>query len=208
VVALTGGIGSGKTRVSDRLAALGAAVIDTDLIAHSLTAPGGAAMAAIAEEFGPEVLAADGSLEREAMRRLVFADPAARQRLEAILHPLIRETMIAALAQVQAPYAVLVIPLLFETGWTQEVDRILVVDLPEELQLTRVMTRSNLAEPEARRIIDSQASRETRRQGATDLIHNQGSLTDLLTQTDALHDRYLRLARELAAYNPERTPAS
>lgn len=201
VVALTGGIGSGKTRVSDRLAELGAAVIDTDLIAHGLTAPGGEAMAAIADQFGPGVRAPDGSLDRAAMRRLVFADPSARHRLEAILHPLIRKRMIAALAQVQAPYAVLVIPLLFETGWTREADRILVVDVPEELQLARVMTRSGLAEPEVRRIIASQASRELRRQGATDLIPNQGSLADLLARTDALHDRYLRLARELAARN-------
>ncbi len=118
VVALTGGIGSGKTSVSTRLAELGAAVIDTDLIAHALTQPEGEAMSALAAAFGPGVIAADGSLDRPAMRRLAFADPPARRRLEAILHPLIRARLAEELRQVDAPYAVLVSPLLFETGWT------------------------------------------------------------------------------------------
>ncbi len=196
VVALTGGIGSGKTTVAERLAKRGAAVIDTDLIAHALTAPGGAAMAAIAAAFGPGPIAANGSLDRAAMRRLIFSDARARHRLEAILHPLIRARMDEELTQVQAPYAVLAIPLLFETGWTDVADRILVVDLPEPLQIARVMARSGLTEAEVRLILASQAPRETRRQGADDLIDNSGNLEDLLARTDALHESYLRLAQD------------
>lgn len=196
VVALTGGIGSGKTTVSQRLAELGAAVIDTDLIAHALTAPGGAAMAAIATAFGPGAIAADGSLDRVAMRRMIFNDARARHRLEAILHPLIRARMDEQLAQVQAPYAVLAIPLLFETGWTDVADRILVVDLPESLQVARVMARGDLSAEEVRPILASQARRETRLQGADDLIDNSGILEDLMARTADLHRRYLRLAQK------------
>ena len=196
VVALTGGIGSGKTTVSQHLAELGAAVIDTDLIAHALTAPGGAAMAAIATAFGPGAIAADGSLDRVAMRRMIFNDARARHRLEAILHPLIRARMDEQLAQVQAPYAVLAIPLLFETGWTDVADRILVVDLPESLQIARVMARGDLSAEEVRPILASQARRETRRQGADDLIDNSGNLEDLMARTTDLHRRYLRLAQK------------
>lgn len=195
VVALTGGIGSGKTTVSERLAQRGAAVIDTDLIAHALTAADGAAMAAIVAAFGPGPIAANGSLDRAAMRRLIFRNPSARHRLEAILHPLIRARMDEALTQVQAPYAVLAIPLLFETGWTDVGDRILVVDLPEPLQIARVMARGGLTEAEVRPILASQARRETRRQGADDLIDNSGTLEDLLVRTDELHEGYLRLAQ-------------
>ena len=196
VIALTGGIGSGKTTVAERLAKRGAAVIDTDLIAHALTAPGGAAMAAIAAAFGPGPIAADGSLDRAVMRHLIFSDDRARHRLEAILHPLIRARMDEELTQVQAPYAVLAIPLLFETGWTDVADRILVVDLPETLQIARVMARSGLTEAEVRLILASQARRETRHQGADDLIDNSGNLEDLLARTDELHERYLTLAQD------------
>ena len=194
VVALTGGIGSGKTSVSTRLAELGAAVIDTDLLAHALTQPDGEAMHAIAAAFGPGVIAADGGLDRAAMRRLAFADPQARRRLEAILHPLIHARLAAELRQVAAAYAVLVIPLLFETGWTDIADRILVVDLPEDQQIARVMRRNGLGEAEVRQIIATQVSRATRRAGADDLIENEGDLEALRGQTDRLHRDYLRLA--------------
>ena len=194
VVALTGGIGSGKTSVSTRLAELGAAVIDTDLLAHALTQPDGEARPAIAAAFGPGVIAADGGLDRAAMRRLAFADPQARRRLEAILHPLIHARLAAELRQVAAAYAVLVIPLLFETGWTDIADRILVVDLPEDQQIARVMRRNGLGEAEVRQIIATQVSRATRRAGADDLIENEGDLEALRGQTDRLHRDYLRLA--------------
>lgn len=194
VVALTGGIGSGKTSVSTRLAELGAAVIDTDLLAHALTQPDGAAMPAIAAAFGPGVIAADGGLDRAAMRRLAFADPQARRRLEAILHPLILARLAAELRRVEAAYAVLVIPLLFETGWTDIADRILVVDLPEDQQIARVMRRNDLSEAEVRQIIATQVSRATRRAGANDLIENSDDLEALWRQTDRLHRDYLCLA--------------
>ena len=194
VVALTGGIGSGKTSVSTRLAELGAAVIDTDLIAHALTQPEGEAMSALAAAFGPGVIAADGSLDRPAMRRLAFADPPARRRLEAILHPLIRARLAEELRQVEAPYAVLVIPLLFETGWTEIADRILVVDLPEDQQIARVMRRNGLSAAEVRQILATQVSGATRRAGADDLIENDGDLEALWRQTDLLHRNYLRLS--------------
>lgn len=194
VVALTGGIGSGKTSVSTRLAELGAAVIDTDLLAHALTQPDGAAMPAIAAAFGPGVIATDGGLDRAAMRRLAFADPQARRRLEAILHPLILARLAAELRRVEAAYAVLVIPLLFETGWTDIADRILVVDLPEDQQIARVMRRNGLSEAEVRQIIATQVSRATRRAGANDLIENSDDLEALWRQTDRLHRDYLCLA--------------
>ena len=199
VVALTGGIGSGKTSVSTRLAELGAAVIDTDLIAHALTQPEGEAMSALAAAFGPGVIAADGSLDRPAMRRLAFADPPARRRLEAILHPLIRARLAEELRQVEAPYAVLVIPLLFETGWTAIADRILVVDLPEAQQIARVMRRNGLSAAEVRQILATQVSGATRRAGADDLIENDGDLEALWRQTDRLHRNYLRLSTGLKA---------
>ena len=194
VVALTGGIGSGKTSVSNRLAELGAAVIDTDLIAPAPPRRGCEAMPAIAAAFGPGVIAADGSLDRPAMRRLAFADPPARRRLEAILHPLIRARLAEDLRQVEAPYAVLVIPLLFETGWTEIADRILVVDLPEDQQIARVMRRNGLSAAEVRQILATQVSGATRRAGADDLIENDGDLEALWRQTDLLHRNYLRLS--------------
>jgi dephospho-CoA kinase len=195
VVALTGGIGSGKTTVSDRLAALGATVIDADVIARTLTAPGGEALGAVARAFGPGVICPEGGLDRAAMRRLVFADRTARRRLEAILHPRIRARMLSALQAAGGPYSVLVIPLLFETGQTDIADRILVVDLPERLQIARVKARSGMAPCEIRRILDSQAGRQVRLAGADDVVHNTGTLDDLHSQVDALHRRYLRLAR-------------
>jgi dephospho-CoA kinase len=194
VVALTGGIGSGKSTVSARLADLGAPVIDADTIAHELTAPGEPALAAIREAFGTDVLAPDGSLDRTVLRRYVFADPQARERLEAILHPRIRERMLARLAALDAPYAVLVIPLLFETGQTGLADRVLVVDLPEEEQIRRVHARSGLTEQEIRRILANQAQRRTRVAGADDLIDNSGDHAALIAQVDMLHRRYLELA--------------
>jgi dephospho-CoA kinase len=194
VVALTGGIGSGKTSVSDRLASLGATVIDADVIAHELTGPGGKALEAIAAEFGSEVLDAERGLDRAAMRRLVFADAAARQRLEAILHPRIRSEMNERLSRAAGPYAVLVIPLLFETGQVSIADRILVVDSPESLQVQRVRERSGLDVQEVRRILKAQVSRSVRVSGADDLIDNSGSRDHLLDQVDSLHARYLSLS--------------
>ena len=196
VVGLTGGIGSGKSTVADLLAGRGAALVDTDLIAHQLTAADGGAMAAIASAFGNAVVRADGGLDRAAMRRLVFADHAARATLEAILHPLIRQrSEECCAAETTAPYVVLVVPLLVESGtYRERTDRILVVDCSQEVQIARVMARSGLAPDEVRAIIASQASRDERRAAADDVVSNDGTIELLMPQVEALHRRYLELA--------------
>jgi dephospho-CoA kinase len=194
VVALTGGVGSGKSTVAAILAELGAPVIDADEIAHSLTVPGSPVLDLIAEAFGTRFVDADGRLDRTALRALVFSDRSARTRLESILHPRIRSEMMHRLAKQSAPYAVLEIPLLFETGQTDVADRILVVDLPESEQIRRVHGRSDLDIEEIRRIVDSQASRSDRLAGADDLIDNSGDPGALGDQVNRLHRYYLELA--------------
>ncbi|MDP1927523.1 MAG: dephospho-CoA kinase [Thiobacillus sp.] len=195
VVALTGGIGSGKSTVADAFAALGVPVIDTDAIARELTAPGEAALDAIRAAFGETVMHADGTLDRAALRRRVFADAAARHQLEAILHPAIRLRVKQALAQLNAPYALLVIPLLVETGaYHDMLKRILVVDCPEALQLARVMSRSGLRRDEVMAILAAQATRAERLAVADDVILNTASPEDLRVEVASLHQRYLGLA--------------
>lgn len=194
VVALTGGIGSGKSTVAQGLAELGAGVIDTDAIAHELTAAEGLAIGPIVKAFGREVLTPEGALDRARVRRMVFTDPQARRRLESILHPLIESEMLARLAATPAEYALLVIPLLFETGQERHADRVLVVDAPESLQIARVKGRSGLSEDEIRRIIAAQIPRHERIARAHDLIDNSGTLADLKPQIQCLHQHYLRLA--------------
>ena len=195
VVALTGGIGSGKSTVADAFAALGAPVIDTDVIARELTAPGEAALDAIRAAFGETVMQADGTLDRAALRRRVFADTAARHQLEAILHPAIRQRVMQALAQLNARYALLVIPLLVETGaYHDMLKRILLVDCPETLQLARVMSRSGLRRDEVVAILAAQATRAERLVVADDVILNTASTEDLRSEVASLHQRYLGLA--------------
>lgn len=196
-VGLTGGIGSGKTTVSTALQALGAAIVDTDLIAHELTAPGGAAMDAIAGEFGPDFVTSDGALDRVRMRNLAFETSAARRRLEAILHPLIRTAAEAAArrAATHSPYVVLVIPLLIEAGdWKRRVDRVLVVDCPVTTQIERVQRRSGLDADAVRRIIAQQATRQARLDAADDVIVNDGDEQALRARVERLHYLYSKLA--------------
>jgi dephospho-CoA kinase len=201
VVGLTGGIGSGKTTVAGLFAEQGAAVVDTDAIAHELTSARGAAMPAIAGAFGNTVLHKDGSLDRAAMRRLCFSDSAARKRLEAILHPLIRaESETRCRRASHAPYALLVVPLLIESGaYRERIDRILVVDCDEARQITRVMARSALAEEEVRGIMAAQASRAERLAAADDVLPNTGARVELQAGVSALHRRYAELARNAKA---------
>ena len=195
VVGLTGGIGSGKSTVADLFVAHGAALVDTDAIAHELTGPGGGAMAAIRAAFGDGVVDARGALDRAAMRRLVFADAAARQRLEAILHPLIREESARRCAAAAAPYVILAVPLLVESGtYRERVDRVLVVDCSEAAQIARVMARSGLEEAQARAILAAQASRAERLAVADDVVDNGGAPTALPTQVARLHQEYLQRA--------------
>ncbi len=194
-IGLTGGIGSGKSAAAERFAELGVPVIDTDVIAHELTRPGSRALDVIRASFGEAVIAADGSLDRPVLRRRVFVDPAARRQLEAILHPLILHEVKARLASLSGPYAVAVIPLLVETGaYDALVDRIAVVDCPEELQIARTIARSGLTPDEVGAILAAQAARPARLAVADDVIVNTGSLAALRDQVDALHQRYLTLA--------------
>lgn len=194
-IGLTGGIGSGKSLVADLFAARGASVIDTDLIAHALTAPGGAAMPAIREAFGDAFVAADGALNRAAMREHVFSDPEAKRRLEAILHPLIGAQTELAAEQAQGPYQVFVVPLLVESGrWRERVDRILVVDCPEPLQIERVMRRNALSADQVRAIMAAQASRAQRLAVADDIIVNDGERAAVEAAVERLHGQYCLLA--------------
>ncbi|HJV73449.1 MAG TPA: dephospho-CoA kinase [Noviherbaspirillum sp.] len=194
-VGLTGGIGSGKTTVADMLAARGAAVIDTDLIAHQLTAPGGLAIPQIRAQFGDAFLTEAGAMDRARMREYVFAEPGAKSRLEAILHPLIRNETEQAAAQAQGSYLVFVVPLLVESGsWKQRVSRVLVVDCTEQTQIRRVISRSGLAEPAVRAIMAAQATRQQRLAAADDVIDNENDALALVPQVDRLHALYLSLA--------------
>jgi len=194
VVGLTGGIGSGKSAAADAFAVLGAAVVDTDAIAHALTGPGGAALPALRAAFGPGVLATDGALDRAAMRRRAFADPAARARLEGILHPLIRaeaEAQVRRAAGADFPYVVLVVPLLAETGaYRERVDRVAVVDCPEETRIARVMARNGLARAEVEAIMAAQAPRAARLAIADDVIANDAGLGELRARVAALDAHY------------------
>jgi len=195
VVGLTGGIGSGKSTVADAFVELGAALVDTDAIAHELTAPGGAAMPGLIDVFGPQVADSSGALDRAAMRRLVFADPDARRRLEGILHPLIRELSDARCRAAGAPYVILAVPLLVESGsYRERCRRILVVDCPESLQIARVMARNGIGEAEVRAILAAQASRQARLAIADDVLVNDGERTILYRSVAELHAKYLRLA--------------
>jgi len=194
-VGLTGGIGSGKSAVADCFAAHGVPVVDTDVIARDLTAPGGAALDAIRAVFGETVIQANGTLDRAALRRRVFADSAARRQLEAILHPPIRQAVEQTLATLTAPYALIVIPLLVETGGYRDVlSRVLVVDCPEEVQIARVMVRSGLTYDEIKAILAAQAGRAERLAVADDIVVNTASLEALRAEVAALHQRYLALA--------------
>ena len=199
-VGLTGGIGSGKSTVADRLAALGAGVIDTDLLARELTEPDTPTLARIGAEFNG-VLLPDGHLDRAALRRQVFADPCARTRLESILHPPIRTLMLERAECLTTPYAVLVIPLLFETGQESLMDRVLVVDCPEPIQIERVRLRSQLPEAEIARIIASQIPRSERLARADDVIDNGSGPDDLTPQIEQLHRAYLALAGASSSFS-------
>jgi dephospho-CoA kinase len=193
-IGLTGGIASGKSTVERLFAAYGIPIIDSDVIAREVVAPGTPGLAQVRARFGDEVLLADGGLDRRALRRLVFADPAARRDLEAIVHPLIRSAMAERSAAAGGPYQINVIPLLVEGGRRATLDRVLVVDCPEALQIERVMQRDHITEAEARAILAAQVSRSERLAAADDVIVNDGDAAALQAQVDALHAKYLRLA--------------
>ncbi len=196
-VGLTGGIGSGKSTVGDLFAELGAAIVDTDAIAHSITAPGGAAIDALRAVFGVTYVTRDGALDRARMRRLVFADADAKRALEAILHPLIRTRAedAAQRAAAVAPYVMFVVPLLVESGdWKARVDRVLVVDCPVDMQIERVLARSSIDADSVRAIVAQQASRRQRLAVADDVLYNGGAIGQLTARVARLHAMYCRLA--------------
>ena len=194
-VGLTGGIGCGKSKAADMFAELGAAVVDTDVISHCLTAPGGAAMPQIEAAFGREFVREDGGLDRSRMRDLVFATPEAKRKLEAVLHPLIRAEVSKQIETANAPYVMLVVPLLFETGAYRDVlARVLVVDCDESQQVIRTMARSRLTEEEVRRIMSAQVPRPERLRQADDVISNDRDINLLRAQVQALHERYVAAA--------------
>lgn len=194
-VGLTGGIGCGKSTVADLFAALGATIVDTDVIAHALTAPQGAAMPAIVAEFGPDFAQPDGALDRARMRTLVFSDATARARLEAILHPRIRAATEAAGQAATGAYVIYVVPLLIESGsWRDRVTRVLAIDCSEDTQVARVMQRSHLSADEVRAIMATQVTRARRLAEADDVVDNDAGLEALRAQVQALHERYLALS--------------
>jgi len=200
-VALTGGIASGKTTVANLFAAHGIPLVDSDLIAREVVEPGQPALAAVADAFGPDVLGPDGRLDRRRLRDIIFSDPTARARLEAILHPAIRAEMErqSAAAAEAGPYQVLVIPLLAEGGRRDRADRVLVVDVPEALQVERLVARDTVSREQAQASLQAQASRAARLAIADDVVTNTGRIDDLRDQVEALHRRYVQLAQDKQA---------
>jgi dephospho-CoA kinase len=206
VVGLTGGIGSGKSQVSDAFAHLGVEGVDVDALAHELSAPGAAGFRAISAEFGPNMLLPSGDLDRARLRRHVFADAAARARLEAILHPLITAEAKRRIAAWQGPYGIVAVPLLLERGGLLPlIGRVLVVDCPETEQVRRVKLRSGLSEEEIRAIMATQLDRSARLARADDVIDNAGPVATIAPQVAKLDQRYRELARITAASRPQTT---
>jgi dephospho-CoA kinase len=202
-IGLTGGIASGKSTVAQRFVELGIPVIDADESSRTVVASGQPGLAELTKRFGEGILTADGELDRRALRNLVFADPQLRRDLEAILHPLIRVDMEHRASAAAGPYLVMAIPLLVESGSQGQVDRILVVDVDEDVQLRRVMARDSTTLEQARAILEAQAPRAARLKAADDVIVNSGSVSDLRHAVDGLHERYLRLA---ATTRPSNVP--
>ncbi|MDH3418144.1 MAG: dephospho-CoA kinase [Gammaproteobacteria bacterium] len=193
-IGLTGGIASGKSTAADVFTELGAAVVDTDVIARDVVAPGESGLEAVAAEFGSDVLLPNGELDRRALRSIVFSDPQRREVLESILHPLIRARTLRVIASLEAPYVIVVVPLLLETGFAELVERILVVDCPEAQQLERLRQRDGVGESEAQAMLAAQTDRQTRLARADDVIDNSGSIEATRAQVKALHERYLAMA--------------
>ena len=198
-VALTGGIASGKSTVADMFGELGAVLIDTDVIARDVVLPGTAGLQDIVDSFGADLLDADGMLDRPAMRRLVFADDAKRQQLEAVLHPRIRQEAERQMQTRGGPYQIVIVPLLVESPLKSLVDRIVVVDCSEDVQLERLLARDTGTKDQARRMMAAQASREERLALADDVIANDADIDETRSQVAALHARYLSFAATVTA---------
>ncbi len=195
-IGLTGGIGSGKTAASRHFETLGVAVIDADVVAREVVEPGMPALRVIADRFGDSILTVDGALDRAALRQIVFADPAQRQWLESLLHPLIRQRIQDQLAAANGPYVILVSPLLLETDQRKLVNRVLLIDVPEALQIQRTMQRDSNSQQQVEAIVATQSARAFKQAQADDIIVNDHDLSHLHAQVEAQHQRYLKLAAE------------
>lgn len=202
-VALTGGIGSGKSTVADAFSRAGVTVIDADVIARQVVEPGERALALISQHFGPEILLTDGALNRRALREKIFSSPQHKQWVNNLLHPLIQQRTRAEIARATSPYVLWVVPLLVENNLQQKADRILVVDVSPETQIARTVLRDNVTREHAQQILDAQASREARLAVADDVINNDGSPQDVVIHVDRLHRQYLKLASLAAQQETE-----
>ena len=196
VVGVTGGIGCGKSAVTDFFADLGITIVDADIAARAVVEPGQPALEKIAARYGGEILLQNGTLDRRKLRDIIFNNPAEKQWLETLLHPKIGQLIQQQLTAAPSAYAILVSPLLIETSQHQLVDRILVVDVPEQIQLERTMARDNMTEEQTRRIIKSQASREQRLAVANEIVDNSGTLKELQALLSDVHQQYLQIALE------------
>lgn len=197
VIGVTGGIGSGKTAATDRFQEHGITVVDADLASRVIVEPGRPALKAIADHFGPHLIAADGSLDRRALREIVFADPAQRKWLEQLTHPLIGQEIVSQIQASASPYTILASPLLLESSQHQMASRVLVIDVPVELQIARTVTRDETTEAGVKAIIAAQMSRQERLSKADDVICNDQDLNHLHNEVDTLHQTYLQLARDV-----------
>jgi len=197
LIGLTGGIGSGKSTVAEQFRVLGAGYVDADIVAREIVAPGTPALAAISEHFGAELLQADGSLNRAALRQRIFSDQSAKLWLEQLLHPAIREQLFAQLTALPTPYALLVAPLLLENGLDTFCDRVLLVDVSEQTQLKRTIARDQNNAEQVKAIMAAQLGRQQKLARADDIIDNNGSLSQLTEQIAHLHKKYLELSREI-----------
>jgi dephospho-CoA kinase len=202
IVGLTGGIGSGKTTVANLFAHYGITLVDADIVAREVVAPGQPALEAIAAQFGPQFLTAEGHLDRPALRALVFSDANAKRWLDQLLHPLIRQQILAQLAQAQSPYVLLIAPLLIENGLTTYVDQLLVVDVSPELQQQRTTARDQVSASQVAAIMASQCDRAQRLQLADQIIHNEADIAALTSKVADLHQLYLGIAAEKLAKSP------
>lgn len=203
VVGLTGGIGAGKSTAAAFFRDRGVPVVDADQVARDVVAPGTPGLAAVAAAFGPQVLQPDGALDRRRLREVIFADPTQRRRLEAILHPLIRDEIRVRLAQIRAPYCILDVPLLIESASLRAlVHRVLVIDVPVEVQVARLMQRDHMTAEQCQAMLAAQASRAQRLEGADDVVDNATDITALQRQLESVHARYLELAGRTGAHTP------
>lgn len=202
-VALTGGIGSGKSTVANTFARLGIAVIDADVIARQVVEPGQPALNAISEHFGKEILLPDGSLNRRILREKIFSSPAEKQWLNELLHPLIHQLTQTEISHARSPYALWVVPLLVENHLHHKADRVLVVDVSPEVQIARTISRDNVSRQHAEQILAAQATRDERLAVADDVINNDGSPDRVAVHVDRLHSQYLKMAHQAAQQDKE-----